>query len=77
MGVTVVDLTGRVIEDAARALEASQVELQRRDLQNIRLRAALREALDGWDAERDIEGHDKHERSVVLRAFLNGEREGL
>jgi hypothetical protein len=71
MGVTVVDLTGRVIEDAARALEASQVELQRRDLQVIRLREALREALEmvrvGCDAE----------RFDVLWAFLNGEREGL
>jgi hypothetical protein len=52
-------------------LSISQVELQRRDLQVIRLREALREALEmvrvGCDAE----------RFDVLWAFLNGEREGL
>jgi hypothetical protein len=71
MGVTVLDLTVRVIEDAARALEASQVELQRRDLQIIRLREALREALEMVHV-----GYEPA-RLQVLHDFLDGKREGL
>jgi hypothetical protein len=56
---------------ATKAVETSLNELHRLELQNIRLRAALREALEmvrvGCDAE----------RFDVLWAFLNGEREGL
>lgn len=67
----------KLAASATKAIETSLAECHRLELQVIRLRGALREALDGWDAERDIEGHDKHERSVVLRDFLDGKREGL
>lgn len=66
---------------ATKAVETSQKELARLELQNIRLRAALREALTianaRFDPAQPAKDAGRQQRLDVLTEFLEGRREGL
>lgn len=66
---------------ATKAIETSQAELNRLELQVIRLRAALREALTianaRFDPAQPAVDAGRQARLDVLQDFLDGKREGL
>lgn len=69
--MSLVKAAANVTESATKAIESSRSELLRLELQNIRLRAALREAI-----QMVREGY-MPERLQILQDFLDGKREGL